>query len=224
MFTAIIIKSIIIWKHEEGRGHGHLPPLLVLKLSPDALFVNYCLSHLAVDRIKWLNVVKDTLGNVSVQFSSVQSFSNVRLFVTPWTTAHQDSLSITDSWSLLKLFSIESVMPSNHLILCCPLLLLPSVSQHQRLFQWVSSSHQVVKVLEFQFQHQSFQWIFRSDFLKDGLVGSPCSPRASQESSPTPQVKSISSLALSFLYSPTLTSIHDHWKTIASIRQTLLAK
>ena len=201
MFTAIIIKSIIIWKHEEGRGHGHLPPLLVLKLSPDALLVNCCLSHLAVDRIKWLNVVKDTLGNVSVQFSSVQSFSRVRLFVTPWTTAHQDSLSITDSWSLLKLFSTESVIPSNHLILCRPLLLLPSI------FPSI-----MVKVLEFQFQHQSFQWIFRSDFLKDGLVGSPCSPRDSQESSPTPQFKSIHSLELSFLYSPTLTSIHDHWK------------
>ena len=61
------------------------------------------------------------------QFSSVQSLSHVRLFVTPWTAAHQASLSITNSWSLLKLKSIESVMPSNYLILCCPLLLLPSI-------------------------------------------------------------------------------------------------
>ena len=60
--------------------------------------------------------------------------------------------------------------------------------------------------------HQSFQWIFRIDFLQDGLVGSPCSPRDSQESSPTPQFKSINSSVLSFLYSPTLTSIHDYWK------------
>ena len=81
-----------------------------------------------------------------------------------------------------------------------------------RFFQWVSSSHQVAKGLEFQLQHQSFQWIFRSDFLYDGLVRSPCSPRDSQESSPTPQSKSISSSVLSFLYSPTLTSIHDYWK------------
>ena len=87
-----------------------------------------------------------------------------------------------------------------------------SLSQHQGLFQWVSSLHQVAKVLEFQLQHQSFQWIFRTDFLEDWLVWSPCSPRDSQESSPTPQFKSISSSMLSFLYSPTLTSIHDYWK------------
>ena len=61
------------------------------------------------------------------QFSSVQSLSCVRLFVTPWTAVHQAPLSITDSRSLLKLMSIESVMPSNHLVLCCPLLLLPSI-------------------------------------------------------------------------------------------------
>ena len=61
--------------------------------------------------------------------------------------------------------------------------------------------------------HQSFQWIFRTDFLEDGLTGwSPCCPKDSQESSPTPQFQSISSLVLSFLYSPTLTSIHDHCK------------
>ena len=87
-----------------------------------------------------------------------------------------------------------------------------NLSQHQGLFQWVSSLHQVATVLEFQPQHHSFLWIFRTDFLYDGLVGSPCCPRDSQESSPTPQFKSISSLVLSFLYSPALTSIHDRWK------------
>ena len=76
----------------------------------------------------------------------------------------------------------------------------------------MSSWHQVAKVLAFQLQHQSLQWIFRTDFLQNGLIGCPCSPRDSQESSPTLQFKSISSLALSFLYSPTLTSIHDYWK------------
>ena len=86
------------------------------------------------------------------------------------------------------------------------------LSQHQGLFKWVSSLHHVVKVLEFQLQHQSFQWIFRTDIFYDGMVGSPCSPRDSQESSPTPQFKSINSSVLSFLYSPTLTSIHDYWK------------
>ena len=87
-----------------------------------------------------------------------------------------------------------------------------SLSQHQGVFKLVNSSHQVAKVLEFQLQYQSLQWIFRTDFLQDGLVGSPCSPRDSQESSPTPQFKSINSSALSFLYSPTLTSICDYWK------------
>ena len=76
----------------------------------------------------------------------------------------------------------------------------------------VSSSHQVIKVLELQLQHQSFQGIPRTDLLQDELVGSPYSPRDSQESSPTPQFKSINSLALSLLYGPTLTSIHDYWK------------
>ena len=86
-----------------------------------------------------------------------------------------------------------------------------NLSQHQSLFKWVSSLHQAAKVLEFQLQHQSFQWIFRTDFLYDRLVWSPCSPRESQESSPRPQFKSIF-LALNFLYSPTFTCIHDHWK------------
>ena len=79
--------------------------------------------------------------------------------VTPWTAACQASLPLT------KFMSIKSVMPSNHLILRHPLLLLPSLSQHQGLFQWVSSSLRVAKVLEFQLRHLSFQWIFRIDFL-----------------------------------------------------------
>ena len=98
--------------------------------------------------------------------SLFSSLSHIQLFATPWTAAHQASLSITNSQSLLKLTSIELVMPSNHLILCHPLL-PPAfkLSQHQGLFKWVSSSHQVAKVLEFQLHHQSFQWIFRTDFL-----------------------------------------------------------
>ena len=104
----------------------------------------------------------------------------------------------------------DAIQPSHPL--SSPSLPAFNLSQHQGLFQWVRSSHQVAKVLEFQLQHQSFQWIFRTDFLSDGVVGSPCSPRDSQESSPTPQFKSINSSVLSFLYSPTLTSIHDYWK------------
>ena len=87
-----------------------------------------------------------------------------------------------------------------------------NLSHHQGLFKWDSSLHQVAKVLEFQLQHQSFQWIFRTHFLYDWLVGSPWSPRDSQKSSPTPQFKSSNSSVLSFLYNPTLTSIHDYWK------------
>ena len=87
-----------------------------------------------------------------------------------------------------------------------------NLSQHQGLFKWISSSHQVAKGLEFQLQHQSFQWTPWTDLLEDGLVGSPCSPRDSQESSPTPQFKGIHSSALSLLYGLTLTSIHDRWK------------
>ena len=74
-----------------------------------------------------------------VQFSSVQSLSCVWLFATPWTTARQASLSITNCWSLPRLMSIESVMPSNHLILCCPLLLLPSIFPSIRVFSNVSA-------------------------------------------------------------------------------------
>ena len=99
---------------------------------------------------------------ITQSFSSVQSLSRVGQFATPWTAARQASLFITNSRSLLKLMSIESVMPSNHLDLCCPILLSAfNLSQHQGLFQWVSSTHQVATLLEFQFQYQSFQWIFR---------------------------------------------------------------
>ena len=82
----------------------------------------------------------------------------------------------------------------------------------------------MAKVLEFQLSHQSFQRNPRADLLQNGLVGSPCSPSDSQESSLTPQFKSINSLALSLLHSPTLTSIHDHRKTIALTRRTLVGK
>ena len=97
----------------------------------------------------------------------------------------------------------SSVVPFSSCLQCFPV---------SGLFQWFISLHQVAKVLEFQLQHQPFQWIFRTDFLQDGLVVSPCSPRDSQESSPAPQFRSINSSVLSLLYSPTLTSIHNYWK------------
>ena len=147
-----------------------------------------------------------------VQFSSVQLISHVPLFVTPWTAACQTSLSITNSWSLLKLTSIESVMPSNHLILCCPLLLLPLVFPSIRVF----SNKSVLHIRWPNYWSFSFSTSPSNEY--SGLIsfrmdcGSPYCPRDSQNSSPTPQFKSINSLVFSFLYSPTLTSIHDHWK------------
>ena len=96
----------------------------------------------------------------------------------------------------------------------------PNPSHHQSLFQWVNSLHEVAKVLEFQLQHQSFQRTPRTDLLWGRLVGSPCSPRDSQESSPTPQFKSINSSALSFLHSPYMTT----GKIIALTRQIFVGK
>ena len=98
---------------------------------------------------------------------SVQSLRRVWLFATLWTAACQASLSITNSWSLLRLMPIASVMPSNHLIypLSSPSPRAFNLSQHQGPFRWISSLHQVTKVSEFQLQHQSFQWIVRADLL-----------------------------------------------------------
>ena len=95
----------------------------------------------------------------------VQMLSCVPLFATAWTAACQASLSLTISWSLIKPMSLESVMPSNRLVLCHPLLLLPSVFPSIRVFSNESVLHQVAKGLELQLQHQSFQWAFRTDFL-----------------------------------------------------------
>ena len=140
----------------------------------------------------------------------VQSLSPVWLFVSPWTIACQSSLAFTISWSLLKLMSIESVMLSNYLILCHPLLLLPLIFFSIRVFsnkpalwiRWpkywnfsISPSNAYSELIS-----------FRIDWFN--LAGSP---RDSQECSPVPQLEGISSSALSLLYGPTLTSIHD-WK------------
>ena len=143
-------------------------------------------------------------------FSSVQSLSCVESLQPHGCQASQ---SITNYQSLLKLMSIESVMPSNHRIFCHPLLLLPSIFPSIRVFSNESAlCMRWPKYLSFSFSispsnEYSEQVSFRLD-----LVGSSCSPKDSQESSPTPQFKSINSLALSFLYSPTLTSIYNYWK------------
>ena len=144
--------------------------------------------------------------------SSVQSLSRVWLCnpmncSTPGLPLHQQLPEFTQTQAHRV---GDAIQPSNPL--SSPSPAAPNPSQHPNLFQWVNSSHQLAEVLEFQLQHQSFQWTPRTDLLQDRLVGSPCSPRDSQESSPTPQLKSINFLVLSFLHSPTLTSIHDHWK------------
>ena len=130
----------------------------------------------------------------------------------PWTSAHQAFLSFAISWSLVKLMSFESVMASNHLILCCPLLLLPSIFPSIKVFsnesalciRWPKSWSFSCNISPSN-EHPGLV-SFRMDWLDLFAV------HGTLKSSPTPQFKSINSLALSFLYSPTLTSIHDHWK------------
>ena len=114
----------------------------------------------------WYEGIIACFKSLMMVLSSVQSLSRIQLFATPWTAAHQASLSITNSWRLLKthvLWVGDAIQPSHPLLSPSPPAF--NLSQHQGLFQWVSSSHQVAKVLEFQLQHQSFQWIFRTDFL-----------------------------------------------------------
>ena len=146
-------------------------------------------------------------------FSSVQSLSRLRLFVTPWTAAHQASLPITNSWSLLKLMSIESVMPSNHLNLCRPLLLSPSIFPSIRVF----SNESVLRIRRPKYWRFSFSISpsneysglisFRVDCLDLLAVQGTLKSLLQHHSS-----KVINSSALTFLYSPTLTSIYDHWE------------
>ena len=143
----------------------------------------------------------------------VQSLSHLQVFETLWTAARQAILSITNSQSLLKLMFIKLLIPSNHHILCRPLFLLPSLFPSIRIF----SNESVLGIRWPKYWSFSFSISLSNEY--SGLISftidrveSPCSPRDSQESPPTPQFKSINSYALSFLYSPILTSIHDHWK------------
>ena len=144
--------------------------------------------------------------NIVKQFV-VQSLSCLQLFVNPW--PHQAALSFTISWNLLRLISIELVRPSNHLILCCPLFLLPSILPSIKVFSNESTLHirwPKYWSLGFSISPSSSGLIF---FRITGLI---FCPRKAQETSTTPQFKSINSSALSLLYGSTLTSIHDYWK------------
>ena len=151
----------------------------------------------------WINITLRYL-EYSVQLSSVAqscpTLCDLLDCSTPGLPVHHQQQEFT------KLMSIESVMPSNHLILCCPLLLLPSVFPTIRVF-----SNEPVLRIRWP-KYCSFSFNISPTNKYSGLVGSPCSPRDSQESSPTPQFKSINPSVLSILYSRTLTSIHDHRK------------
>ena len=149
-----------------------------------------------------------------IQFSSVQSLSGVLFFATPWTAARQASLSITNSWGLLKLMSIQSVMSSNHLILCRPLLLLHSVFPSTTVFSNESVFHiKWPKYWSFSFNiSPSNEYSELISFRMDWLDLLAVQGTDSYECSPTPQFKSKDYLVLSFLYIPTLTSIHDYRK------------
>ena len=148
-------------------------------------------------------------------FSSVQfSHSVVSESVTPWTAARQASLFITNSRSPPKPMSIELVMPSNHLILCRPLLLQPSIFPRIRVFSNESALRiKWPKYWSFSFSiSPSNVYSGLISFRMDWLDLLAVQGTLNQESSPTPQFKSINSSALSFLHSPTLKSIHDYWK------------
>ena len=157
--------------------------------------------------------------------SAIVQFSSVQFFATPWTAACQAFWSITNSWSLLKLMSIELIMPSNHLILCHPLLLLPSIFPSIRVFSNVSVlCIRWTKYWSFSFSiglsnEYSGLISFRMDWL-DLLAVQGILKSLLQHHS----LKASIFLVLSFLYSPTLTSIHDSGKVIALTRWTFVGK
>ena len=166
-----------------------------------------------------LPVMKNILSSVSSVAQLCQTLCNPKNYSTPGFPIHHQLLEAAQThfhWVS------DAIQPSHPL--SSPSLPAFNLSHHQGLFQWVSSSHQVANVLEFQPQHQSFQWIFRTDFLYDGLVGSPCSPRDSQESSPTPQSKTsvlwCSAFFIAQLSHPYMTTR----KNIALTRQAFVGK
>ena len=152
------------------------------------------------------------------------SLSRVWLFATPWTAAHQASLSSPNSQSWVKLMSIESVMPFNHLIFCCLLLLLPSMFPNIRVFPMSRLFPSCGQSIGASASASVLPTIYRVDFLYDWLVCSPCYPRDSQESSPAPQFKNINSLVLSLSLCSNSNICMTRGKTIALTIWILLAK
>ena len=160
---------------------------------------------------KWKKPVPNS-PHISVQFNSVQSLSRVWLFVTLWTIARQVSLSITNSWSLLKFTSIDSVTTSNHLILCRPLLLLPSVFPSIRVFSNESALPiRWPKDWSFSFNispsNEHSGLIFRMDWLHLLAVQGTLKSFFQHHSSKASILQ-----CSAFFIVPTLTPIHDYWK------------
>ena len=194
----------LIWLLERERQLFPFEGVYNTKFSQFYSFIWYLLCSL---------FIFDFLIHFRIYFSvsSVQLLSRVRLLVTPWIAARQASLSITNSRSLLKLMPIESVMPSSHLILCHHLLLPPLPPSIRVFFNESTLPIRWPKYWSFSFsispsnEHLGFI-SFRMDWLDLLAV------QGTLESSPTPQFKSINFSVLSFLHSPNLTPIHDHWK------------
>ena len=219
--VAQIVKSLPAMQETLVQSLGQEDPLqegMAIHCSILAWRISWIEKSGGLQSMEWQRVRHDWATNTLTEqnvshvnvFSSVQSLSHVRLFATPWTAAHHTSLSITNSQSFLKLLSIESVMPSNHLILCRPLLLLSSIFLSIRIF----SKESVLcirwpKYWSFSFSisppnEYSELISFRTDWSDLLAVQGTLKSLL--------QFKSISSSALSFLYSPALTSIHDYWK------------
>ena len=167
---------------------------------------------------KWILMATDNIyWALTICISSAQSLSRVRLFATPWIAARQASLSITNSWSSFKFMSIELVMPSNHLILCHPLPLLPSIFPSFRVFSNESVLHsRWPKYWSFSFNispsnEHSGLISFRMDWL-DLLAVQGTLKSLLQHHSSKASILRHSRPYMDSLYSPTLTSIHDYWK------------
>ena len=207
-------------------AHGILVPQPEIVMSLPIFILMHLLFSYLYSHYKWRTL---SFGCAAYKYFPSLSVSSVtQLCLTLWdpmdcsTPGHPVHHQLLEFTQTHVHWVSDAIQPSHSLSsLSSPTF---NLSHHQGPFKWVISSHQVAKVLEFQLLHQSFQWIFRTNFLQDGLVGSPCSPRDSQESSPTPQFKSINSSVLSFLCSPTLTPYMTTGKTIASTRWTFVGK